>query len=77
MPFNNNKKKEFLKLCSNESCVPYVLNWPMYIEKVDWGSLYKRLGNIDDTAIRVSAKCKIDNTKKFYELMRARGVMSV
>lgn len=70
LPFNKNKKKDFLKLCSNESCTPYVLNWPMNVEKVDWDSLYRKLDKIDDSAIRISAKCKIDNTKKFYEVMR-------
>jgi len=72
LPFNKNKKKDFLKLCSNESCVPYVLNWPMNIEKVDWDSLYRRLDKIDDNKIRISAKCKIDNTKIFFELMRSQ-----
>lgn len=72
LPIKEREQEAFESLCLAHISFPHALNWPRLVYSVDWDPIYSRLDNIEDSDEKRSAKEKIDNTKKFHELMISR-----
>ena len=72
LPIKEREQAAFESLCLDHISFPHALNWPRLVPSVDWDPLYSRLDNIKNSDDKRSAKEKIDNTKKFHELMISR-----
>jgi len=72
LPIKRREQEKYESLCLAHSSFPHALCWPRLVPIVDWDPIYERLDHINDSDEKKSAKEKIDNTKKFHELITSR-----
>jgi len=70
VPIKKKNREAFDAECKEYRINPRVLNWPKYVDIVEWDKIYSNLDVIKDLKARNEAKIKIDNTKKFYDHIR-------
>lgn len=70
VPIKKKNQEEFDTECKNYGINPRVVNWPIYVDNVEWDKIYANLNFIENLEARKGAQRKIDNTKKFYEHIR-------